>query len=39
MGNKKKAAENYYRYSQAASSTREGKYAISRLKSWGYVKQ
>jgi len=38
MGDKKKAAENYYRYSQVAASTRESKYAISRLKTWGYVK-
>jgi beta-barrel assembly-enhancing protease len=38
MQDKKKAAEHFYRYAQASRDSREGQYAISRLKSWGYIK-
>lgn len=38
MRDKKNAAEQYYRYAQAAASSKEGQYAVSRLKSWGYIK-
>ncbi len=38
MGNKQSAAEHYYRYAQAAGTGTESQYAVSRLKSWGYVK-
>ncbi len=38
MGNKKLAAEHYYRYAQTAGTGTESQYAVSRLKSWGYVK-
>jgi predicted Zn-dependent protease len=38
MRDTKNAAEHYYRFAQAASSSKEGQYAISRLKSWGYIK-
>jgi len=38
MQDKKRAAELYYRYAQMAGGGREGQYAVSRLKAWGYVK-
>ena len=38
MQDKRKAAEHYYRYAQMSANGKETQYAVSRLKSWGYLK-
>ena len=38
MGNRKPAAENYYRYLQAVQEGANAQYAYKRLVEWGYVK-
>ncbi|MFZ5484574.1 MAG: M48 family metalloprotease [Pseudomonadota bacterium] len=35
---RKQAAQYFYRYAQQVNSGREAQYAVSRLKSWGYLK-
>jgi predicted Zn-dependent protease len=39
MGDRARAAEEYSRYVKADDSTEQGKYAASRLLSWGYLKR
>ncbi len=38
MGQRKPAAENYYRYLQAVNEGKNAQYAYQRLVEWGYVK-